>query len=59
VLDLVVVTFSKPAPFLGWIGESGEYAFGRSGIAAFDDERAVNYGLLFHSVTFLSTRDFC
>jgi hypothetical protein len=48
VLDFVVVTFNKPAALLGRVGESAIDAFSRGGIAAFEDERAVDYGSLFH-----------
>jgi hypothetical protein len=48
VLHIVVAAFNKPAAFLGRVGESGEYALGGGGVIALDDERAVDYGLLFH-----------
>src|ERR1017187_175689 len=47
VLDVVAAAFHKPAAFLDWVGESSKYAFRCGGIAAFDDERAVDYGSVF------------
>jgi hypothetical protein len=44
----MVFALSKPAALFGGVGESGEYALRGSGIAAFNDERAVDYGLSFH-----------
>ncbi|MCU1263394.1 MAG: hypothetical protein JWO80_6279, partial [Bryobacterales bacterium] len=40
-----------------WVGESAEYALRRGGVTAFDDERAVNYGLLFHGVPSFSPKN--
>jgi hypothetical protein len=56
VLDFVVIPFHKPAPFLSRVGESGEYAFRRGGIAAFDNERAVNNRSFHDLYWFLSER---
>ena len=40
---LVVFPFREPAAFLGRIGESGEDALRRRGIAPFNDEGVVDY----------------
>jgi len=48
-LDIVALTFNKPAALPGWVGEGGENALRRRGITAFDNERIVDYGPFFHS----------
>ena len=53
VLDLVVVAGDKLAALLFRVGEGGEGAFGRDGVAAFDDEGAVDHGCLLHGVPLL------
>jgi hypothetical protein len=56
VFDFVAATFDKPAALPGWVGESREYAFRRGGITALDDERAVDYGSLFHGFLLPSSK---
>jgi hypothetical protein len=48
LLDVMAVTFSKPAAFLRRVGKGGEYALRRGPVIALNYERAVDYGLLFH-----------
>src|SRR6185437_7595104 len=55
LLEFVVFSLSEPAALFGRIGECGEHDFRRLRIAAFNDERAVNNGLLFHGFFLSST----
>jgi predicted acyltransferase len=55
--DLIMLAFNIPTAFLGGVGEGGEYALRLDGIAALNDKRVMNYGLLFHGL--LSSKGNC
>ncbi len=48
--DFILFALGIPAAFLGGIGKGDEYALRLDGVAALDDKRIVNYGLLFHDI---------
>ena len=52
-LNVVMIAFSEPAPFPGWLRECCEDAFRSGWVVAFDNERVVSDGLIVHVLSFL------
>ena len=50
----MVLSFGEPSAFGCRIGEGGKNGFGRLGVAAFDDEGAVDYWMVVPLLTVLS-----